>query len=484
MTSAINMTGFSHDEAEIEKSLSAEFSNMKQACFQVPVPGYSTRFKDLVSLKRMLLDNREALTESICKDYGNRCWHETTFGEFIGVVGSIDYLIKHLKGWMKPKKRKVDLTLFPGAKNKVIPQPLGVVGIIVPWNGPINLSIIPAATALAAGNRVMIKMSENSRHTAKLLKAIAPKYFPNNKFLVLEETGSVGVQFSKLPFDLLFFTGSVETGKSVMAAAAQNLTPVILELGGKSPAVIDPNYPLAKAVQRITFAKQFNAGQVCLNVDYVFVHRSQRQAFIDLMKTAVTDMVPDINSHHYTSIINENALKRLEMTLDDARSKGATVINITGQSINHPERKFPIHLVMDATPDMLIWQRETFGPILMVHTYDAKEDVINHVNAGQRPLGFYVFSNDKKLVAEYIDSIMSGGVTVNDTMLHAFQDDMEFGGVGHSGIGHYHGYQGFTSFSKMRPVFYQPRYNPMALLKPPYPEWVTKSFNTMLKLKS
>jgi len=481
---AVEMDISERDISEKAAPLWSAFDSMKASSQFMGEATYQERLNDLRALKRMLAENRDALTDAISKDYGNRCWVETTFGEFIAVMGTIDYISKQLKRWMRPQKKKVDFTLFPGAKNRVIPQPLGVVGIIVPWNGPINLSMVPAATALAAGNRVMIKMSENSRHTSKLLKEITPKYFSKNKLVVIEETGGIGIEFSKIPFDLILFTGSVETGKAVMAAASRNLTPVILELGGKSPAVIDPEYPLDKAVQRVVFAKQFNAGQVCLNVDYLFVHKTQLDEFVRLMKLASKGMVPDINHADYTSIIDERSLLRLEESLQDAKAKGAEVINLCDQEINHNDRKFPLHLVLDATPDMLISNRETFGPILMVHTYGSKEEVIHHVNSRQKPLGFYIFSKNKKLVSEYISKVMSGGVTVNDTMLHAFQDDMQFGGVGPSGMGHYHGYEGFMSFSKMRPVFYQPHYNPMSLLKPPYQSWVTKSFNLILKLKS
>ncbi|WP_374972347.1 coniferyl aldehyde dehydrogenase [Spongiibacter marinus] len=459
------------------------FSKMKTAHQNSDFPSYQQRLQDLMTLKNMLVENRDTLTEAICQDYGNRSWHETTFGEFIAVMGSIDYLSKHLKKWMAPRKKKVDPLLFPAAKNRIYPQPLGVVGIIVPWNGPINLSMVPAATALAAGNRIMIKMSENSRNTCKVLKEIVPNYFSDEKILIIDETGGVGVEFSKIPFDLIMFTGSVQTGKAVMAAAAKNLTPVILELGGKSPAVIDPDYPIQKAAQRIAFAKQFNAGQVCLNVDYLFVHHSQLDEFVNAIRNEAQQMVPNINGKDYTSIIDERSFKRLSDTLIDAELKGATVINISNQPPNLEARKFPLHLVLNASPDMIISQRETFGPILMIHTYNNENDVIEHVNAREKPLGFYVFSDNSKLVSSYISKIMSGGVTVNDTMLHAFQDDMQFGGIGHSGMGHYHGEEGFMSFSKMRPVFYQPRHNPMSLLKPPYPNWVTKAFNLTLKIK-
>jgi coniferyl-aldehyde dehydrogenase len=460
------------------------FDAQKRACLEAPGPDYKQRMEDLGKLKKMLVENRDALTKAIAADYGNRSWHETTFAEFIAVLGSIDYMKKRLKGWMKPQKRHTDMMLFPGARNHVVAQPLGVVGIIVPWNFPINLSMIPAATALAAGNNVMIKMSENSRHLAALLNDILPNYFPRERLAVFDETGGVGVEFSAMPFDLLMFTGSVQTGKSVMAAAAKNLTPVLLELGGKCPAIIDEAYPLEKAVRRIMYAKQFNAGQVCLNVDYVYVPESKRAQFVELAKSAAASLVPDIAGADYTSIIDDRSYARLTETLRDAEAGGATVINLCAQQGIPERRKFPLHLVLDATETMQISQRETFGPILLVKTYRTADEIIQHVNANPRPLALYVFSDNSRQVDTYLTRIMSGGVSINDTMLHAFQDDLPFGGVGNSGIGHYHGHEGFLSFSKLRPVFQQPGINAMGMLEPPYPAWLTKAYDFLVKTKS
>ncbi len=460
------------------------YKKQKNAYLSDPQVPYSDRAQDLLTLKKMLVDNRDALTEAISQDYGNRSWHETTFGEIIAVLGTIDYMRKRLKRWMKPQKRHVDHLLFPGARNTVVPQPVGVVGIIVPWNFPINLSMIPIATALSAGNRAMVKMSENSKNLTKLLMKISPRYFPENKLSFIKETGRIGVEFSKLPFNLLVFTGSTDTGKSVMSAAAKNLTPVILELGGKSPAIIDKKYSIEKAVQRIFYAKQFNAGQVCLNVDYVFVHEDKVQEFIDQAMISVKKYVPDINNADYSSVIDDRSVKRLEEILQDAEEKGAQIINLNEQPINFKNRKFPLHLVLNPTDDMMISQREIFGPILLVRTYKEQQQVIDFVNDHDRPLGLYVFSERKECREYYINRIMSGGVSVNDTMLHAFQDDLPFGGIGHSGMGQYHGHEGFVSFSKMRPIFHQPKINAMGLLSPPYPGWLTRVYKLLVKFKS
>jgi coniferyl-aldehyde dehydrogenase len=374
--------------------------------------------------------------------------------------------------------------MFPGAKNRVIPQPVGVVGLIVPWNFPINLSFSQLVAVFAAGNRAMVKMSENSIALTKVLQRIAPDYFPAEKLSFYEETGGVGIEFSQLPFDLLIFTGSGQTGRAVMAAAARNLTPVILELGGKSPAIIDPDYPLEKAVERIMFVKQFNAGQICTTVDYVFVHESRKEEFVRLAREYCAKHCPDIHHTDYTSIIDDRAFRRLVDTLDDARSKGATIVDLSGgQAPDAGTRKMPMQLVLDTTPDMTIRSRETFGPFLMVLTYSEPDEVIDYVNERDRPLALYPFTNDSALAAMYIDRIMSGGVTVNDGLLHVAQHDLPFGGIGPSGMGHYHGYEGFLACSKLRPVFYQARFSALKYLAPPYGKLATRAFEFMAKFK-
>jgi coniferyl-aldehyde dehydrogenase len=258
----------------------------------------------------------------------------------------------------------------------------------------------------------------------------------------------------------------------------------VRERGGKPPAVIDPNYPLQKAVDRIMFVKQFNAGQICTNVDYTFVHESQVNEFVALAQNYVSEHCPDIEHIDYTSVIDDKSFVRLQDTLTDARDKGAQVINLSpNQEANSKSRKFPMHIVLDTTEDMIIRQRETFGPILMVIPYKKTEEVLDYINAHDRPLAFYPFSNDKKLVQHYIDNTMSGGVTVNDALFHVAQHDLPFGGVGPSGMGHYHGYDGFIACSKLRPVFYQANVNAMKMMAPPYGKRADQIFNFLLKLK-
>ncbi|MEE4203553.1 MAG: coniferyl aldehyde dehydrogenase [Halieaceae bacterium] len=459
------------------------FEQQRAAYLADTYPSLEQRRHDLEQLRRLIAENRDAIVAAISEDYGNRSAFESKFAEIITAADTIAHTLKHLKRWMKPQKRAIDWTMYFGASNRVIPQPLGVVGLIVPWNFPINLAFSQLAAVFAAGNRAMVKMSENSRHLTRLLIELSPRYLPQDKLCFFEETGGVGIEFSQLPFDLMIFTGSGATGRKVMSAAAQNLTPVILELGGKAPAVIDPNYPLAKAVERIMFVKQFNAGQICTNVDYVFVHESQREAFVQLAKDYAAKHCPDILSSDYTSVIDERAFDRLLATIEDAQQKGATVLPLSEQAPDRASRKIPMHLVLDTTPDMTIRQRETFGPLLMVLTYQHPDEVVDYVNQHDRPLALYPFSNDKELVERYIRDIMSGGVTVNDALFHVAQHDLPFGGVGPSGMGHYHGYDGFVACSKMRPVFYQASTTAMKWLAPPYGKFANRVIDLMMKMK-
>ncbi len=457
----------------------------RSAYLDKPIVSYQQRKADLQALKRMVVDNQDAIIAAICQDYGNRSSHETIFAEIVTVLQSINDAIKHLKSWMKPQRRKIDFTLYPGAKNRVYPQPLGVVGMIIPWNFPINLSMTGLVSVFAAGNRAMVKMSENSRALTRLLIDITPQYFERDKLAFFEEIGGVGIEFSQLPFDHLIFTGSGQTGRKVMAAAAQNLVPVTLELGGKCPAIIAPDYDLNKAVERIMFVKLFNAGQICTNVDYVFVPSDKRQQFIDLCTDYVAAHCPDINSPDFTSIIDNIAYRRVLDTIEDAKAKGATVINMQPEQVSaEGMRKVAPHLILDTTEDMTISHREIFGPLLMVQTYDSPQQVIDYINHRDRPLAIYPFSNDKALVQRYIDSTMSGGVSVNDALFHVAQHDLPFGGVGASGMGHYHGFDGFLTFSKLRPVFYQAPVTAMKLLAPPYGNFATKMLNFLTKFNS
>jgi coniferyl-aldehyde dehydrogenase len=474
----------SNSTDDIADTLRASFELQRASFLNTGIETIPERKKHLLALKALLVDNQEALLTALSKDYGSRSYHESLLAEIIPVTDDINTSIKHLKKWMKVQKRKVDVTMYFGAKNRVIPQPIGVVGLIIPWNFPLNLTFAGLSAVFAAGNRAMVKMSENSIHLSRLLIELLPKYFKPEKLQIIEETGMVGPEFSKIPFDHLLFTGSGETGKKVMASAAKNLTPVTLELGGKSPAIIDPNYSLEKAIERIMFVKQFNAGQICTTVDYVYVHVNQIDDFVAAAKEWVEQHCPDIANKDYTSIIDDPSFERLSHTLQDAQEKGAQIINLCHQDAMVESRKFPVTLVLNVTEDMIINNRETFGPILMVKTYQDPADVITQVCQQNCPLALYPFTNNKKLAALYIERIISGGVTVNDALFHVGQHDLPFGGVGGSGMGHYHGYEGFVTFSKMRPVMYQAGFTSMKFLAPPYGKFADRVLNFIAKFKA
>jgi len=434
-----------------------------------PVPQYQERAADLRTLRRFLLENRDALIEAVNADYGNRSRHETLFGELVPVLDGIKHTLKHLRRWMRPQRRAVDLLLFPGARNRVLPQPLGVVGVIVPWNFPINLMFLPLTSIFAAGNRAMVKLSENSRHLAALLIERLPRYFPANKLAIFDETGGVGAEFSRLPVDHLLFTGSTQTGRSVMSAAAANLVPVTLELGGKSPALLCDDFPLRTAAERILFVKLMNAGQICTSVDYLLLPRARTAEFVALAQQIAPQRYRDISSSDYTSIIDAHAFARLTHALEDARARGATLVPLLpGKPWDESSRKIAPHLVLDPPADSELLQREIFGPVLPIVGYGTLAEAVAFINARPRPLAFYPFSRNRGTIAYLLEQVMSGGVCVNDALWHVGQHDLPFGGVGASGMGHYHGREGFLTFSKLRPVFYQARLSGMRFLWPPF----------------
>lgn len=434
-----------------------------------PVPTLAERKRDLQTLQRFIQDHKEALCEAISADYGNRSRHETLLAEIFPAIDGIAHVLKQLKKWMKPQRRGVDWRNFLGARNRVLPQPLGVVGVIVPWNFPVNLSLVPLTYIFAAGNRAMVKMSENSRHLARLLIEKMPAYFPPEKLQFFEETGGVGMAFSQLPFDHLLFTGSGQTGRAVMAAAARNLCPVTLELGGKAPAIVCADFPLRTAAERILFVKYLNAGQICTSVDHAWLPEASIAAFVEHARQIMPTRYPRLDTPDYTSIIDEAAFERLLQALDEARERGAQVIPLLpGPAYDRATRKIAPHIVLDAPEDSVLLTREIFGPILPLRGYATLDTVIDSINAGPRPLAIYPFSNQADTVQLLIDTVMSGGVSVNDALYHVGQHDLPFGGVGESGMGHYHGVEGFHTFSKLRPVFYQARYSALKLLWPPY----------------
>ena len=385
---------------------------------------------------------------------------------------------------MRPQRRSVDRLIFPGATNRAIAQPLGVVGVLVPWNFPIQLSFGPLVDILAAGNHAMVKMSDRSGHLARLLIEVFPRYVPPEKVMFFEDLDR-GPEFSKLPFDHLLFTGSSGVGRAVMASVAENLCPVTLELGGKAPAVVAPDFPLATAAKRIIWAKCMNAGQVCVNVDYLFLPEQNTDTFVADAKRLVAQRYPDLNGPDYTTIIDQTAFDRLVATLEDAKARGATVINLApDQQLDAGRRKLAPHIILGVNEEMTIMKEEIFGPFLPIKPYRSAEEVIEYVNDHDRPLAFYPFTNDKRLAQRYVTEVLSGSVGVNEAIVQVGQHDLPFGGVGASGMGHYHGYEGFLTFSKLRPVFRQGRLSSIqAVLQPPYGKQAKLALHWMFKLR-
>ena len=483
----MNAPAFPNVDAAIPAEFQSCLDAQRSAFLKAQEPSRAERLADLDALRRLIVENQPQLIAAVDADYGHRSDFETRFAEIFPVLDGIHDAKKRLRRWMKPRRRGVDrLTSFPGARNSVIPQPLGVVGVIVPWNFPLMLSFSPLVSIFAAGNRAMVKMSENSAALAETLIELTPKYLPPDKLAFFADGGGRGPAFSSLPFDHLLFTGSRATGRAVMANAARNLTPVTLELGGKCPAIVAPDFPLRTAAERIVWGKTFNAGQVCLAVDHVFLPKGSEQAFVAHCRSLLAKRYPDINGADFTAIIDQRAYDRLTRTLEDARAKGATLVNLAeGQTPDAARRKFSPHIVLDATPEMEIMRREIFGPILPVMTYDKLEDVVAAINAGDRPLALYPFTHDAAIRDSIIANTRSGGVTVNDVLQHVVQHDLPFGGVGASGMGHYHGAEGFETFSKLRPVFRQARISTVQLfLQPPYGAVARRLVQFLTRMKS
>lgn len=444
-------------------------------------PSLTERRENLRTLHRLLKENRDALVEAVNRDFGCRSPFETLMTELLqGQEAALD-AIKHLPRWMKKQKRRLDITQFPLAKAFVQPQPLGVVGIVVPWNFPIGMTFQPMIGALAAGNRVMVKMSENSDNLAQLLQTLLPRYFAANKVCVFADDGGIGPLFTQLPFNHLFFTGSPQTGRAVMANCAVNLTPVTLELGGKSPAVVAADFPLQKAAERILWVKMLNAGQICTNVDYLFLPEGQEQAFIEQARRVAQQRYPDLLNGDYTAIIDQRQYDRLQAMLADAIEQGAEAVPLLPDQKGDPARRImPPVILLNVHSGMQVMQREIFGPLLPILTYREHDDVIEYINDRPYPLALYLFSHERARQQQYLIHTLSGGVTVNDTLLHAGQHSLPFGGVGNSGMGHYHGREGFLTFSKLRPVFRQGPLRLINFLQPPYAGIAQRMLSLML----
>lgn len=462
--------------ADAETGQLTDVLGVQRSAFNAELPVSEGARRD--RLKRaiaMMVENGDAFAAAMSDDFGHRS-HEQSMMTDIGVsIGAAKHALKHLSAWMRPEKRPVRFPLgLLGARARIEYQPKGVVGIISPWNFPVNLTMSPLAGALAGGNRAMVKLSEYTPATAALFEALGPKYFAGDEVVFFSGGPEVGQAFSRLAFDHLLFTGATGIGRHILHAAADNLTPVTLELGGKSPVIIGDSANLKQAAERIAIGKMLNAGQICLAPDYVLVPRRHEAEFVDEIGKAVSVLYPTLLANpDYTSVINARHRDRLRGYLDDAKAKGAEIVTINPANEDFEGsngNKMPLHIVRNPTDDMAVMQEEIFGPVLPVRAVENTEEAVAYVNAHDRPLGLYYFGRDASEERRVLDRTISGGVTVNDVIFHTSMEDLPFGGIGPSGTGSYHGVDGFRTFSHAKAVYRQPRIDVAGLagLKPPY----------------
>jgi coniferyl-aldehyde dehydrogenase len=440
-----------------------------RAAWQNQLPSFSQRQADLLRLKAAVVDQREALCAAVSADFGRRSRHETLLADVMMVLEDIKHTLKNLKRWMRAKRVWTDFKAWPASAH-IEQKPLGIVGILAPWNYPIQLSLAPLVAAIAAGNHVILKPSEHTPRTSALLAKLLHEVFPAERVRVVLGGPELASAVCDLPLDHLFFTGSTAVGKLVMAAAAKHLTPVTLELGGKSPCVIAPDFPIEAAVQRIVSMKHLNAGQTCIAPDYVFVPEQHQVAFVAAYRAAIEASYPNLASNpDYTSVVNTRQAQRLRTYLQDASAQGAEVVSISpGGAVAESSNVLAPTLVLKVKDSMQLMQDEIFGPILPIMSYQSIAEVLRYVQNKPRPLAFYLFDRNARRTRDTLAQVTAGGVTLNDCALHITQHNLPFGGVGPSGMGHYHGHAGFLTFTKQMPVFKQARWSGFWLLKPPF----------------
>lgn len=460
-------------------------SRQRAAFLRDGVPTIYQRKERLQRLRAAVLAYRNQLEDAVSADFGHRSRHETAIMELVGVIQSIDYLSRHLRRFMRTERRHVALTYRSG-RAYVEYQPKGIIGIMAPWNYPVSLMLIPLATALAAGNRAMLKPSELTPRTSDVLKDLLTQTFPADEVAVVRGGPDMGAAFSALAFDHLLFTGSTQVGRKVMKAASDNLVPVTLELGGKSPVVVGRGQVNDRAIGSIVFGKLANAGQTCVAPDYALVHVDDMDAFVKQFDVAVRAAYPDgPTSVDYSSIVSGGHYDRLKGLLEDARQKGGRVLEVGA----HPEhatrriRTMAPTLVVGARDDLAVMQEEIFGPILPVRSYRTMDEVIDFINARPRPLALYYFGSRDAECNKLLARTTSGNVGINNTMMHVAQDDLPFGGVGPSGMGAYHGIEGFRTMSHAKGVFVQGQWNLPSLLRAPFGRLVDLALAATLRGK-
>lgn len=434
----------------------------------------------LKALKKEVQAKRDTIAEAISKDYGTRAHFETQAGEVFIVLSAIDNARTNLRDWAEPQEAEISWHLRP-ATGRIVRQPRGVVAVIAPWNYPVQLALGPLVAALAAGNRVLVKTSELTPATNEVLEAIVRKALPDDVAQVVHGDARVGEQITHLPLDHIFFTGSTRVGKRIMAAAAENLTSVTLELGGKSPVLVHSSFSVTKAAERVVWAKMFNSGQTCVAPDYVYVPAGQVDDFVAAAKAAYTRMYPTmVQNPDHTAIISTHHFQRLARLAEEARAAGVRVEHAGNEAADPTSRKMPLTLMVQPADTLGVMQEEIFGPLLPILSYDSIDSAIAAINARPRPLALYYFDHRSSRIQDVLARTTSGGAAINECLAHVSQEELPFGGIGPSGIGNYHGLAGFRAFSHEKSVFQQARINAMSLLNPPYgglarafAKWVT-----------
>ena len=446
-----------------------------------------TRVDRLDRCLALIIDHQDEICEAVNEDFGCRSHHVTLMNDIFPTVNSLKFVKKHVGKWMQPERRKSPFPMgLLGARSEIHYQPKGVVGIMSPWNFPVNMVFSPLADVLGAGNRAMVKPSEFNPNTVSLFEKLFGRYFDESEVAIIAGDSQVGAAFASLPLDHIIFTGSTGVGKLVMQAAAKNLVPVTLELGGKSPVIVSDSADIAEVAEKVMTIKAMNAGQVCVSPDYCFVSRDKLQQFVSECQKTIAEQYPAVAENaDFVSMVNEGNYDRVKAYIDDATDKGANIVVLSpaGEDWDDRQRhKIPIHLIIDPSDDMQVMQEELFGPVLCVKPYDKIDDCIEVINDRPRPLAFYYLGKDKAEQQHVIDNTIAGGMCINDLAMHVACDDMPFGGVGASGMGNYHGREGFKTFSHAKAVFRQGRINLPKLsgTLPPYGEKVDKLMSRMI----
>lgn len=470
-----------------QSEMGSILAKQKAANIRDGIPSAETRIEWIDKSIDLLVKYADDFADAMAEDFGHRSKEQSGLTDIASSIGALKFSKKHLRSWMKPEKRKVEFPLgLLGSKARLHYQPKGVIGVISPWNFPVNLTFAPLANVFAAGNRTMIKPSEFTENTSELMKKAVAEYYDEEEVAVCTGGPEVGAEFSKLPFDHILFTGATSIARHVMRAAADNLVPLTLELGGKSPVILGKSADLEKAATRIMAGKTMNAGQICLAPDYAFVPSDKTQEFVGAATKAVEKMFPSglKDNDDYTSVINQRHYDRIMGYIHDAKAKGAEVIEINPAGENfsqQPHHKIPPHIVVDPTDDMAVMQDEIFGPILPIKSYTDTKEAVAYINDNPRPLGLYHFGEDAAERDYVLENTTSGGVTVNDVIFHVAQEDLPFGGVGPSGMGSYHGRDGFYEFSHRKSVYTQTGSELLAMMRPPYGDKFRKQVNGRIK---